>query len=587
MTRFASLSASRASFWSLCALGLALSACGDSGTDTTTTTSGNGGAGGDGTSASGGGATGGEGTGGATTSAGGGATGGEGTGGEGGGVSDCGTPTECAAQWEENASSYYDDLFLGDRDGLAMFLANVPKGGDLHNHMTGAVYAETYLGWAKMDGDCINSSTFAAVSSGQCSATNLATPASGPFFDSIVRAWSMKDFMPGAETSHDHFFATFGKVGLVAGAHRNQELADLATRAASENQLYVETMFNMGKNIGQLSTDIWSGTLSASDLPGLYASIKAAPTFASELAKDVATVDQAYSQYRGVLGCSGANPPPACAVDVRFVSQVARTGAKDLVFGQLISAFEVAAKSPHLVAANLSSPEDDSTSINNYMLHMAMLDFLHQKYATTNLSPLHITLHAGELTPDVLPPGSTANTFHIREAVELGHAERIGHGIDILSESDPIGLMDEMRQQGVLVEVCMSSNAQILNVSGNSHPLATYMDNQVPVALATDDQGVSRSSLAGEYLRAATDQGLSYKQLKTMARDSLEHAFLPGTTLWISVSAATPVTPCEPTDTMGVGTTPNATCQAFLDGSEKARAQWDLERRFRIFESQL
>jgi adenosine deaminase len=234
----------------------------------------------------------------------------------------------------------------------------------------------------------------------------------------------------------------------------------------------------------------------------------------------------------------------------------------------------------------LSSPEDDTTSINNYALHMAMLDFLHEKYKTTNLSPLHITLHAGELTPQVLPPGSTANTFHIRDAVEIGHAERIGHGIDILSETDPQGLMAEMRQQGVLVEVCMSSNAQILNVSGSAHPLSAYMQNQVPVTLATDDQGVSRSSLAGEYLRAATDQGLSYPQLKAMARDSLEHAFLPGASLWSSLAPADPVAACQPTATMGVGETPNASCQAFLDGSERARMQWELERRFRVFESQ-
>src|SRR4029078_8563763 len=115
--------------------------------------------------------------------------------------------------------------------------------------------------------------TYSVVFASQCSAATQPTPTNGAFYDAIVRAWSMKDFVAGAETGHDHFFATFGKYGAVAGAHRDGTLADVATRAADENQLYVETMFNLGKNIGALSASLWSGTLTAPDLPGLYASI--------------------------------------------------------------------------------------------------------------------------------------------------------------------------------------------------------------------------------------------------------------------------------------------------------------------------
>lgn len=331
----------------------------------------------------------------------------------------------------------------------------------------------------------------------------------------------------------------------------------------------------------------WSGTLTEADLPQLYASLTGDSTFISQVVLDYNAVTDATTGYKAALGCSRANPPAACDVGVRFVAQVSRTGANDTIFGQLVSAFEMAVQAPAIVAANLSSPEDDTTSLQNYELHMAMLDFLHEKYKTTNKSPLHVTLHAGELTPEYLPPGyATANTFHVRDAVEKGHAERIGHGIDILSETDSQGLMDEMRQLGVLVEVCLSSNVQILEVSGTAHPLAAYMAANVPVALATDDQGVSRSSLAGEYLRAALDQKLGYRQLKTMARDSLEHAFLPGPSLWTSVSDAQPVAACAPTATMGVGDTANPACQEFLDGSERAAMQWKLEHRFRLFESQ-
>ena len=186
----------------------------------------------------------------------------------------------------------------------------------------------------------------------------------------------------------------------------------------------------------------------------------------------------------------------------------------------------------------------------------------------------------GELT------GVAATTHHIRKAVEIAHAARIGHGVDILSETDFGGLMDAMRDRDVLVEVCLSSNDQILEISGGAHPLAQYLAHGVPVALATDDQGVSRSSMAGEYARAALDQQLDYRQLKTIARQSLEHAFLPGPSLWQAVDDGEPIAACGWTDTEGPGATASQACQQVLNGSERARTQWELERRFRAFESQ-
>jgi adenosine deaminase len=497
-----------------------------------------------------------------------------------------GTPAECAAIWEQHASDRFDAI-LADPPALAAFLRDVPKGGDLHQHLTGAVYAETYLDWARADGDCINSTTFSSVYSNQCASGTQPVPSSGAFYDQIVAAWSMQGFVPGgAQTGHDHFFATFGKYGAVAGAHRDDDLADIATRAAAENEVYVETMFNLGKNVGTLGASVWSGTLTAADLPAFYDSLTTNAQFTTAVTNDVNVVKGAMSGYRTVLGCNGANPPAACDVSVRFVAQVSRTGANDQIFGQLVSAYEMAAVTPGIVAVNLSSPEDDASARKNYALHMAMLDFLHAKYTATGKSPLHVTLHAGELTAAFLPSGSTDDTFHIRSAVEIGHAERIGHGLDVMSETDPAGLLDEMHDRGVLVEVCLSSNTQILDVAGADHPLAQYLAHGVAVALATDDQGVSRSSMAGEYARAALDQHLGYRQLKTMARDSLEHAFLPGPSLWTAVATATPVDACAPTDTMGTGDPPDPTCAAFLAGSERARTQWELERRFRAFEAQ-
>jgi adenosine deaminase len=229
------------------------------------------------------------------------------------------------------------------------------------------------------------------------------------------------------------------------------------------------------------------------------------------------------------------------------------------------------------VGVNLVQAEDSLNSMQNFSLEMQMLDYLHRIYPKA-----HITLHAGELAPGVVTPEGLS--FHIRASVVIGHAERIGHGVDIVHETDPIALLKEMASRNVMVEICLSSNDLILGVRGEQHPLATYIEYGVPVALATDDEGVARSEISREFLKAATDQGLGYLQLKTMARTSLQFAFIPGSSMWSEARKFTPVAECV-TDIATLKLT-STDCQQFVAGSEKARLQWKLEEQLRAFESQ-
>jgi adenosine deaminase len=104
-------------------------------------------------------------------------------------------------------------------------------------------------------------------------------------------------------------------------------------------------------------------------------------------------------------------------------------------------------------------------------------------------------------------------------------------------------------------------------------------------ALATDDQGVSRSSMTGEYLRAVTDQNLGYLDLKTLSRNSLEYSFLPGASLFTDFSSLTIAPACaDGADTSGT-TTPTSACATYLSANARAAAQWELERRYRVFAS--
>jgi adenosine deaminase len=190
-------------------------------------------------------------------------------------------------------------------------------------------------------------------------------------------------------------------------------------------------------------------------------------------------------------------------------------------------------------------------------------------------------LHAGELAMGlVLPEGLR---FHIRESVERGHAERIGHGVSVMEERDAAGLLTEMAARKVLVEICLTSNASILGVEGARHPLPSYMKAGVPVTLASDDEGVSRSDMTHEYLRAVEGYGLSYAEIKRMARQSLEHSFLPGESLWQGDFRW--VAACA--EGRAKNGKASAGCRKFLAGSEKARVQWELEKAFGEFEGKL
>ena len=277
---------------------------------------------------------------------------------------------------------------------------------------------------------------------------------------------------------------------------------------------------------------------------------------------------------RSVLKCGTSEANPGCAIKIRYLYQVLRGLPREMVFAQILFGFELAQADRRFVGLNLVMPEDWYVPMNDFELHMKMLDYLHGVYPK-----VHISLHAGELAMGLVPPEGLR--FHVRESVERGHAERIGHGVDVMNEDRPIDLLREMARRNVLVEICLTSNDVILGVKGDAHPLPIYLRYGVPVALATDDEGVSRSDMTQEYLRAVqTYDFLGYKELKRMARMSLEHSFLAGSSLW--ASDFRPVAACAG-DRVG-SVKVSAACQKFLEDNERAQMQWQLEEEFAVFE---
>ncbi len=395
-------------------------------------------------------------------------------------------------------------------------------------------------------------------------------------YDDLIDAFSMRGFVPSpGVTGHDQFFRTFARFGGTSHHHLGEWLDEIATRAGRQNEQYIELMHTpefgdaakAGYEIG------WQDDLAhfrdALLAKGLVADISAAKE----------QLDQAEKMRSVHEHCGQPDATPGCKVELRYLCQVLRGFPKHQVFAQTIFCFELAMADARFVGINFVMPEDGYTSMTDYALQMRMVAFLHPLYPK-----VHISLHAGEIAPGLVPYEGLC--CHIRLAVEQGAAERIGHGVDIMYEDRAHELLKEMAAKHVMVEISLSSNDLILGIAGKDHPFPLYRQFGVPVALATDDEGVSRIDLTHEYVRAVRTYDLHYMDLKQMVRTGLEHTFLAGDSVWATRDKFTATVPACSHDRIGTEK-PSASCAAFLKSSEKAQQQWALERRFREWEASL
>lgn len=480
---------------------------------------------------------------------------------------------------------------------LRAFLQRMPKGADLHMHLSGAIYAETLLKDAAVDKLCVNPIRLAFVKNPTGLCPEKSVPAADAFtdqhlYDSLVDAFSMRSFVPTPGLSgHDQFFATFDRFGGTDKSHSAEWLDEVATRGAAQNEQYLEVMITptfsraaaAGYKLGWAATHLVSGS-EPDDISGTTPAELSALReklltggLRDDIAADRAQLDGDLAARQQLEHCGTPAATLACSVEIRVLYQVLRAFPPQQVFAQTLLAFEVAASDPNVVGLNFVQPEDAYMSMSEYHRQMLMLDYLHFVYPQ-----VHISLHAGELAPGLVPPHGIS--FHIRQAVDLGHAERIGHGVDILYEDDPEALLKELASRHVMVEINLTSNDAILGVATNRHSLPAYRAAHVPVALSTDDEGVSRIDLTHEYTRAVLDFGLGYLDLKQMARTGIAHTFLPGPGLWQTPDVFTrTVPPCA--DQLLGADSPSPACLRFLKASPHAQQQWELEHRFRLFES--
>jgi hypothetical protein len=487
---------------------------------------------------------------------------------------------------EISVSTRLEQIRDNPQELRAFFLA-MPKGGDIHNHLTGAVYAEGLIDRASSEGKSVflNNCSFPSNPT-----ANETVPVSQAYrdpklYDCLVDSWSMKDQEFLNVSGHDHFFGTFSCFG---GATSNTSalVAELRNRAALENVEYLELMTSAGggSDASNLSNNLsWNNNLTLNEnMNSSYENLK------SRGLRNVAKKASDYlnkSNYESIqisadMVKAGFVKDTGKNVTVKYLYSASRTKPKEQVFTQLALAFEVAEISPLVVGVNLLAAEDNLTAREDYSKQMEMVKFLHEKYPDVK-----IALHAGELTLGLVPPEDLR--FHIREAVEIGNASRIGHGVDIMSELNSAETLKCMAEKGVCIEIMPVSNEEILGVQGESHPFPIYLSRKVPITLASDDAGVLRTDLTEQFVIIAhTYPQVKYSDFKKFVRNSMEYSFLDGDGIWLERGVYVVFRPeLEGCDILKGDLT--QTGKKFLYENEKAREEWRLEGKLADFEQKL
>ncbi len=466
----------------------------------------------------------------------------------------------------------------GNSIALRQFAQSLPKGADLHSHLSGATYAEDYLRWGAEAGYCVDikQDKFLRPPCMQNADVKLLSNITEQEYSVLVKRMSTKDYIYNLTPAHDQFFHSFDVFNVFSGsvALLPKMLAQATNRAGEQKVLHVELMITLqypaakqlAEKLAQTGIEDFAERAAWLKKNGMVALVQAAIA-------DLTSVEQAYKK---IQQCDSTKRAAGCDVEHRWLQQVVRGGTPTEVFTQIMLAYELFKTDKAIVGLNLVGPEDGVRALRDYRLHMEMLRYFSEQYPAGN-----IALHAGELNIGLVPPERLKN--HITEAITIAGAKRIGHGVSIGYEESALNTLALMRDRGVLVEICLTSNALILGVEGTAHPLRTYIEQNVPVALATDDEGVSRIDLSNEYQRAISQHNLSYAEIKKMSRDSLTYSFLSGASIWSDATATRMVDACEP-DRKAEQLT-SASCKKLLAGSTKAARQWLLETRFTAFEN--
>ncbi|MBP1681081.1 MAG: Adenosine deaminase [Proteobacteria bacterium] len=442
----------------------------------------------------------------------------------------CTTPNLPQSGNEGATSALYERSFESNVPNVALlklFFTQMPKGGDLHHHYSGSIYAETYLEWVKNKHWFIDTCTYKIVKNkGNDACKSVSVDeliANDTLYRKLLTLWSDKDF---SNHSHDqlppdsNFFNTFGYFSPISDQYMDVGLNLIKERALSENVSYIESML---ARVGINSSDFFNtdevkmfnnelrNATTQQEVNALLERINTVyernQTFSTKVQNFVTELERRHQ------GIDTEN------FTMRYQTYAVRTLDPLQVYTDLLSGYKAALSSPLVVGVNIVAPENNTVAINDYTLHMRMFNYLMSKYPHV----LH-SLHAGELTIGMVEPKELL--FHITQAQNIAKAERIGHGVDLPYEKNSIVLLQNLKTNNVAIEINLTSNEFILGVAGKDHPYSIYAAYGVPLVISTDDSGVSRNNLSHEYVLLASRYHPSYQTIKTYVYNSISYSFL-------------------------------------------------------------
>lgn len=445
-----------------------------------------------------------------------------------------------------HTKNFYNNIVSGrsvDVAKLNLFFTQMPKGGDLHHHYTGSIYAETYLGWVEGKGWFIDKCTLRILKSdtkatASCPALTVSELLKeNASYRKLLSLWSDKDFKNHfhAEFAPDaNFFNTFSYFSPVSHENMRVGLLLLKKRAIDENVSYIETMFSrVGvESKGSCNNEYMSKSyFTAAEIEAFNQDLRKAASHGENPQKEVNLVlDKIVAAFGKCSNFSSGIDAFVNKLEtlhkgiddegftMRFQTYAARVLDPLQVFTDLYSGYLAAKKSPLIVGVNIVAPENNHVALADYTLHMRMFNYLLEKYPNVNRA-----LHAGELALGMVRPRNL--NFHIGEARSIAKAQRIGHGVDIPFEIDALNLLKDLKENAA-IEINLTSNEFILGVEGNAHPYQIYASYGVPVVISTDDSGVSRNNLSNEYMLLASRYKPSYADIKKYVYNSIRYSFL-------------------------------------------------------------
>jgi adenosine deaminase len=426
------------------------------------------------------------------------------------------------------------DGIRGHEAALRGFFQAMPKGGDIHHHYSGAVYAESFVehiaeknfwvntqdysidGQRPKTGGILRDTVWRSVEQLQAAGTWAKTS------QKLIEKWSILGYT-GKERRDQYFFNIFVHFAQAVSADYKSGLREIKARALAENVQYIETIFEVIQ-----CNDTWEDLqpfekllLDAQARQDTQAAQRLIATMFDKIQAEHPTAKICVSQHNAFL----KNLHESAQIDddkftMRYQNYVLRMLPPTLVFAQLCMAFESANTSMLIVGVNLVGPENDRIALRDCWLHYQFFKFLHTRYARVD-----IALHAGEMTGQNTQPEHL--TWHIGGAMRAGKAKRIGHCVSLPYEKDYTDLLREMASQNVVAEINLSSNDFILDTRRDAHPIMLLHQYHVPMVIATDDAGILRTSLTSEFVRLSQQYPqIKYRDIKKMVFNSINFSFI-------------------------------------------------------------